>query len=570
MAKIFAVTRISSKPQEQGQGIEVQENDIISFAKSIPAFRNYEIVIKKYTQSSTEPKFLKDRPDLLDILDSLQEGDIPAYWNMERLSRNEFVRGEFIQHLLYGKKITQLIVGNKIYDLENGSDKMMLGIYSTVTGKQTSEDIERRVKAKRNLKKEGYFTGHMLPYGYKTVTKGKRRCFEIDEEKAKIYHKMVDWYLEGKSARDICLELNRIGIPTAREGQNFQRKRILHWQNHTLLGIFHNPFYLGKDNDKNGITGVSIPSLITKQKRDLLLRKLKENRRATHRRSIPNKFIPLKNLLTCSRCGKHVIGRISWIDRKKYGEKSYWHKSYACYNRYIRKEFKYHPDNKKCDLPPINADLLFNKVWFVICQLMKSKDTLKSAISHHENNSFVNKLEIETKILSLEKEINFCDNAIKRLLTQYASGKFSEKMLDELSEEHRVKKLEFEKQTKILKTRLSDKQHFSLKIKELEKILIAMSKNLDNFNSKEEKDKLIRLIVNEIVLGYNETTGWDIELKGDFDLLCLAEYQKEIESSNHYELNKESQQLFLRLVWMNHWKPQKFIVLTDYLKPIRL
>ena len=117
MAKLWKIIRVSTEAQRKKEGPAVQNEAIDKFIASQEKYKGYEIMMREYSQSSTEPKFLEDRPDLIEILSFIEDGDIVAYYNMERLSREDSVRSEFVQRLIHKKGVHYLIVSNKEYDL---------------------------------------------------------------------------------------------------------------------------------------------------------------------------------------------------------------------------------------------------------------------------------------------------------------------------------------------------------------------------------------------------------------------------------------------------------------------
>ncbi|MCL2617730.1 MAG: recombinase family protein [Defluviitaleaceae bacterium] len=90
--------------------------------------------------------------------------------------------------------------------------------------KQTSEKILQTFADKR---KRGEFIGAFAPFGYKKDPGNKNRLI-IDEEAAVIVKKIFDLYVnEGRSMRQVCMELTGIGIPSLLQYQRANGQNIV-------------------------------------------------------------------------------------------------------------------------------------------------------------------------------------------------------------------------------------------------------------------------------------------------------------------------------------------------------
>ena len=67
---------------------------------------------------------------------------------------------------------------------------------------------------------------------------------EIDEEQAKWVRKKFEWYADGRSPRWIAGELNRLGVPSPRNGT--WAATAIYGNPETYTGILNNPLYNGE------------------------------------------------------------------------------------------------------------------------------------------------------------------------------------------------------------------------------------------------------------------------------------------------------------------------------------
>ena len=100
-------------------------------------------------------------------------------------------------------------------------------------------------------------TKNALPFGYRwgaakeMIIDGRKRLESVPEphpEEADTVHLMFEWYMEGRSPRDIAERLNGLGRPGPKG-----RK----WSNETVRDILNNPFYAGCVRYRGTITDES-------------------------------------------------------------------------------------------------------------------------------------------------------------------------------------------------------------------------------------------------------------------------------------------------------------------------
>ncbi len=503
MNTLWSISRVSSESQKKGEGPAVQQAGNKKFIASLPKYKDWKIVEENYDGSSIEPKFLEDRPDLMDILSKVQPGDVLAWWNMERLSRDSHVRSQLIQNLIHRKGIRFLIVSNKEYDLLNDSDLMMLGIQSAVTMKQTMESKMRMVQARENCRLRGEYGGGGVPYGYKIVRSGRTKSFALDEVKSKIYTQIVGLYEDGKSMADIAMYLNEKKAPT--------QGKVPYWRHEGILAILKNEFYQGVVRDhRTGrvLNDKVIPKLISKERWGKLQNLI--SKRVT-RGPAKAFFSMLRGLCECGRCGGGVIQRYEKQKRKN-GE-IYEFKKYKCINRYIAKCLK--PRFKECALPLIPVEeleaIVWNRTCWEIITLDGMEKELRKKIGNEEDHE-----KIQAQISEHEAFIRQKEQGCKSLLDIVQNGGMP--LEEYYRREFANKAVISERQSVVeaLKDRLSQGSRLESTITTLKEVGKLLKEDMRKYDQK-AKRLLLQRVINKVVVDYVgvPTKGWSYKFNRD-------------------------------------------------------
>jgi site-specific DNA recombinase len=138
------------------------------------------------------------------------------------------------------------------------------------------------------------------PVGYITVVENGKRIHAPDPNTYKSIQRLFKQYLEPRqNVQSITDEMRRLGIVT-RSGRPYAKSKV-----HMML---QNPFYIGI----NRFSGVDYPGaqtpIVTKKLFDAVQRKRTSGRPLKYHKHNPI----LKNLITCSYCGKTV----TWQNQK--------------------------------------------------------------------------------------------------------------------------------------------------------------------------------------------------------------------------------------------------------------
>jgi hypothetical protein len=207
------------------------------------------------------------------------------------------------------------------------------------------------------------------PYAY--YWNKEKKQLEINKEEAKVYHLLVDMYLNQKmSFQDMCIKLKKIGIKGKRAD----------WSSTTISSIFKNPAYYGnyvvnQYKFEDGVRGVGsrrtkqrkpssehitfqIPPLISKTQWDRIQKQMEFNKRKS-KRSDKTEDLILRDVLICGRCGGRVKPKVRSV--RKDGTVP---RQYVCYwAGTSKKSLIASGRKKKCSLPFIETKAIESRVW---------------------------------------------------------------------------------------------------------------------------------------------------------------------------------------------------------------
>ncbi len=135
--------------------------------------------------------------------------------------------------------VTELIDSGERYEID---DTIML---RGIVNQYYVADISKKIKSvKTNMKMNGNFVEHCVPYGYKKDSEDKYNL-QIDEDVYKnvklIYSMYLDGYTQGQIARH--LTSLKLDTPKTYKGGN---AKINEWRNDTIGRILADPTYTGK------------------------------------------------------------------------------------------------------------------------------------------------------------------------------------------------------------------------------------------------------------------------------------------------------------------------------------
>lgn len=170
---IYGYCRVSTRGQLEGNGIQVQEKEILS------KYENACIYIEQYSGSK-----VLERPVLQQVLDVLQEGDLLVVWKLDRLARNTKEGIEIIESLFARGVAVHVLNVGLLEDTTMG--RFFLQTLLAVAEMERNLIIERTQSGKEIAKtKDGFREGRPQKYAQG------------------VYKMAVQMKLEGKTYKEI-------------------------------------------------------------------------------------------------------------------------------------------------------------------------------------------------------------------------------------------------------------------------------------------------------------------------------------------------------------------------------
>ena len=374
---MLAIYTRLSKEDKDSTSIQNQIREGKEFASKL----NKEYKLYNEGEGISGGAEIKDRPQLLSLLQDMRSNDIDSVWfrNQNRLERNSTTYGIFISEAQKYK--VDVYFNDKLLDFENPTDNLMGTISSAIN--QYQRDLQAS-QTKRTLKdnvKEGKVWS-VIAYGYKS----DNGYLAIDEDESLIVKRIYDESLKGVGTRKIAELLNDEGIPTR---YNKIGTKDTDWAGNTIRNIIINTIYKGERKFSGDIydAPIIINPVLWQQVNDNL-----EKNRNNSGKKVDHKYL-LKGKLICSKCGRNYYGR-----RRVDLSDNY----YMCSSKRIK--------NKNCGSRSINIDILDSLIWHTIIKEGVLKEHIIDQHSKLLNTTNDNKLitkrdRLKDQLKSINKKI---------------------------------------------------------------------------------------------------------------------------------------------------------------------
>ena len=223
-------------------------------------------------------------------------------WEVSRIARRKKINFSVLEYLTKHK--VQLIIKNPSITLFNEDGTINEGaevVFTLFSQMAESEMRTKKERFKRNKdarRKEGYFTGGFILYGY--TTNGDKKLIVKDDE-AEIVKMLFTMYLSGRySFRSLAKEVQDMGIFTDKSYLTAQNAISKILTNYAYAGI---PSSEGKKHRKTD--GNVYPALVTKEMvdkvKELSLKNIKEPKKKY------STYYFGKGILRCPECGRITI-----------------------------------------------------------------------------------------------------------------------------------------------------------------------------------------------------------------------------------------------------------------------
>lgn len=402
--------------------------------------------------------------------------------------------------------------------------ELRLTIMASLAQDESRKTSERVKHGQKKSMENGvvYGTGNIL--GYDRVG-GK---LVVNEEQANIVKLIYKMYLEGKGARAIKFELERVGHKNSQGG--------VEWWHTTILRILQNPFYCGrvvmrkqivtdfleqKRIRNNGIVEKIIRKgnhepLVPEDDFDRVQEILKSRTQNVDMTNIrgkrDNKYL-WSGKIFCGNCGS-VYKRTNW-HKLKDGTRiyAYWC-SLRAKNGTTQNRNAYNaPMENVCDSVAIPEWKFDNMAKFVIAKMWENRGETLQALEE-SIQTFAVDVDYSVDVLAIKKGIDKYEKKIKNLIDMRSDGEITK-------EEFLAKRKEFDdyinNQNSIMKTFDKRLEQAANKEMRIEKIKDFLKHELD-FSQPKLPDEIVDLIIRKVVVYSNKKFKLYIINEGEVDI----------------------------------------------------
>lgn len=317
-------------------------------------------------------------------------------WEVSRITRRKKINFSVLDYLLSHK--VQLIVKNPSIRLikDNGEidegAEMVFTLFSQMAESEMRTKQARWKRTKDAMKKQGYYRGGPITFGYTVDSTGK---FIINEEEANVVREIFNMYLSGKhSTLTIAKEMIERGIHKGSE--NIARR----W----IIKLIKNKDYCGQGKNV-------YPALIDEEIIDKCREMSKEN--CTKPKKVYTNYYFGKEILRCPKCGGLLAVKKNRM-------------AYACV---------------QCDKVNISVNAIDSALWYASFGIY---------IANTLNANANDRIAIQKQIMDIDTKISVANKSIKDIESRmiaieekaYVEGTMSieraEKYIADLNEKVKV------------------------------------------------------------------------------------------------------------------------------------
>jgi site-specific DNA recombinase len=509
--------RVSSDRQKEQETILSQRAALQEYAQA----HQYTIAPEWQFEDEGYSGSTLMRPGLERLRDLIAEGAIAKVliYSPDRLSRNYAYQVLLMEE--FARQGTE-VVFLKAPPADTPEQRLLLQFQGMIAEYERAQIAERTRRGKRHRAKAGVINvlSSVAPYGYRYVKKTQtaQAYYEVVESQAEVIRRIFHLYtVEARATRAIAEMLNREKVPT-RSGKGV-------WGASTLWHMLSNPAYEGRacygktqpappsqrPNRIRRLNGaaarfwpanhkrppeewiaIAVPPLVSKETFALAQERLKRNKELSARRT--KRLSVLQGLLVCAQCG-YALCRVSSRARKV-GQCYYY---YRCLG-----SDRGQAGQRRCSARPVRVEQLDDLVWEQIWQLLNEPELIQREIERRVQE-LQQSSPVEQRRENLSSELARVEHQTDKLIDAYQEG------LMELGE-LRQRVPELKKRQLALKKELE-----GLNIQALEhNRLVDMNPCIESFLRQikvgaqnlaiEQKQKIVRLLVKEVVVGSDSVT----------------------------------------------------------------
>ena len=497
--KIIAIyCRVSTDEQaEFGYSIDEQKRLLEEWCKA-----NDYIIYKCYSDRGISGKNIKDRPALKELLSDAKEGkfDMVISWKINRVSRK-------LEDVL---KIVSLLEKNNItfksysepFETDTPAGRMQFQMMALI-GEFERGTIAQNVKMGMIAKaKSGNWCGGRV-LGYDLVPnnspeeekKGKNKL-EINEKEAEIVRFIFNEYSKGKGYKAITNQINKLGYKT-KKGNNFSVGSI--------RDILTNPVYIGEIRynvrqnwSEKRRRNINPNPIRVKGKHEAIIDRelwdkvqlILESKKGKPSRIYDGEY-PLTGILRCPKCGAGMV-----ISRTTNTLADGTKKRIAYYSCGAWKN----QGTAVCSSNSIRVDKANEYVFNKLSSVLSNDDMIRTIVSNINKERVKRVNPSKNELNRIDKELNKLDKKKRKIFEAYEDDIINRDEFLTRKEElnQRIQVLQESKEP--LLVALADDMSEEISYEFIKSVLDNFSKLLNSKESREQKKKLLHMIISKITI----------------------------------------------------------------------
>lgn len=508
-AAIYA--RVSSDRQKEQQTIASQRAALLDYAQA----HQYTVPPEWVFEDDGYSGSVLVRPGLERLRDLIAEGVIATVliYGPDRLSRNYAYQVLLLEE--FGRHGVEVIF-LKAPAADTPEHRLLLQFQGMIAEYERAQIAERTRRGKRYQAKAGVINvlSSVAPYGYRYVKKTQtaHAYYEVVEGQAEVVRDIFRRYtVEGQSIRAIVKALNEQNIPTC--------CKIGPWGHTSVHRILQNSAYRGRayygktepapPSQRSSRTirlkgpyaargpskrhrpqqewiEMPVPALVSEETFGLAQERLRLNQELSPRRTkVPS---VLQGLLVCGQCG-YALCRM----------KSRIYRYYRCLG-----SDRQRPGGRICSARPVRVDQLDQLVWEQIWQLLNQPELLRAEIERRLQE-FRQSSPVEQRKEKICQELTRIHQQNDKLLDAYQEGLMDLSELRGRLPELRKRQLTLEKELQSAKLQAMEQSRLAEVSISMERLLEQLKNSAQKMNA-EDKQKIVRLLIREVVVGPDTLT----------------------------------------------------------------
>lgn len=508
LRRIATYERVSSEDQKRRETIKTQTQEI---ARRLEADPTVELVNRYVDDGVSGMVPMAKRPAGARVYADAALGLFDTLWvySVDRLGRG------WVDPEVVWEDLERL--GVSIYSVsEDVSERLVYHIMAGLAAKKRADFLRASAAGMRRAVEEGRYVGGIAPYGYRVQGEGHRALLVPDD--TVVWGDMsavsvVCWIYEllgtnGWSCPKIADELNRLGVPTSyeKDGRGVRGRHTQGiWRPSRIRNLVMNPVYRGelqygrrsqKPADKREIISGQVTPLVPEELWQAAQETLRRNflcAKNTNYRYL------LRSKITCGTCGLAFVGT-------RTNGKDVW---YRC-NGYLRYRG---PIEGKCTSKAVKGAHLEPLIWADIERWMRDPGPLLEEL-RSEGADAPSQTVREAERITVEAALREQATQRERILYLFQRSLIGPEELEErLSHISATKEL-LEQRLAALEPQEIEPVHTAA-----DDLLASLRERLDHGLSDEERQEVVRLLVNRITVHTEQADG------GKKTLRAVVEYR---------------------------------------------